>query len=226
MVATLSLAFVATTAFLASIPTPSNHSMDPLKKIERSSSSMPTTQQTQRGPFSTHRHLHARQSPDEAAQQLQQLTQEMNDRVGQPFTTAELEGVVQSLQNVMPAASDSTLIPSWDEPQLRALLRDAAHLSHKDWNVTGANAARLGQILFPNDSNTVALSTPAPSHDNDDDDDPAAGAAAASAAAVARQMLERILREGNWNGAAAAAIQSQQLAVNEKPWAVLVTGVK
>ena len=219
MVATLSLAFVATTAFLASIPTPSNHSMDPLKKIERSSSSMPTTQQTQRGPFSTHRHLHARQSPDEAAQQLQQLTQEMNDRVGQPFTTAELEGVVQSLQNVMPAASDSTLatiIPSWDEPQLRALLRDAAHLSHKDWNVTGANAARLGQILFPNDSNTVALSTP-PSHD----DDPAS-----AGAAVARQMLERILREGNWDGAAAAAIQSEQLPVKEKPWAVLVTGVK
>jgi len=124
--------------------------------------------------------------PQDAAQQLQQLTNDMNERVGKLFTEDEQRLVSHSLQNV--CAPPLT----WDEANLRQWLTNAAHLSHKDWSRTETNAAQLDRLLLPNgmDGN-------------------------------AQQMLERILAEGNWQGAAAHAAQR-----DDKPWAVLVTGVK
>jgi hypothetical protein len=131
----------------------------------------------------------------------------MNARAGKPFTTAELDGVVHSLQNVVPpdAALDGSCI-DWNE--LREFLQETAHLSHKDWTVTETNAARLGQILLPNDDSSMTAVLADDSNN----------------IVVAQQMFERILREGNWNGALAHAAKTQ--SSREKPWAVLVTGVK
>ena len=213
MVATTSLAFVAatTTAYLVSFA--NHHKMAPRKKIKllsslSSSSSISSSSDVTRTtlrPYST-RH-HAPLSPAEAAQQLQTLTEEMNSRAtGQPFTTAELEGVVHSLQNVVvPPDVDGSII-DWNE--LREFLQETAHLSHKDWTVTETNAARLGQILLPNNNEAVL--------------------AVDDSVVAQQQMFERILREGNWNGARMMAQQqtAKTQSSPEKPWAVLVTGVK
>jgi len=200
----VALAFVAT--FLAAFssnnhhPYHSNMAPQQRKKLKLSSSSSSSdagsvltslTRKTLR-PFPVEQHA-VQLSPDEAAAQLQQLTKDMNARAGQPFTDAELDGVVHSLQNVLPANDDDDsdhCSIQWDD--LRTLLRAAAHLSHKDWSVTQANAAKLAAILLP-------------SMDR------------------ARPMLERILREGNWDGAAAHAAADKR---QHEPWAVLVTGVK
>lgn len=113
----------------------------------------------------------------------------------EPFTESEIEDVVHSIQNVCPATYGI------DYGRLAGLLREVAHLSHKNWTVTGANSARLGQVLFP------------------------PGGEGFSAVPEARQLLDRILREGNWDGAAKHAASATPASGSMKPWAVLVTGV-
>jgi len=77
---------------------------------------------------------------------------------------------------------------SIDYDALRTVLSEVAHLSHKDWTRTGNNAERVGKILLPDGMSEDA-----------------------------RYMLERIVKEGMWDSAAAHA--------SSQPWAVLVTGV-
>lgn len=81
-----------------------------------------------------------------------------------------------------------------DMDKLRSTLKDVAHISHKDWSVTEANSVSLGDILL-----------------KDGMTDPSA-----------RQLLERIIKEGNWDGAAKHAKNGGEGGL---PWAVLVTGV-
>ena len=76
---------------------------------------------------------------------------------------------------------------------LRTLLSEIAHLSHKDWTRTGDNSVKFGRVLLPDGLSSNAI-----------------------------QMLERILKEGNWNGAESYATQKM---TEHTPWAVLVTGV-
>jgi hypothetical protein len=106
---------------------------------------------------------------------------------GSPLTEDELTDVVNSIQNISPQENDISL------EELKKLLQDVAHLSHKDWAVTGDNSKKLGAILMKD-----------------------------GVSPYARQMLERILQEGNWDGAAKHAIERP---ASEQPWAVLVTGV-
>lgn len=112
----------------------------------------------------------------------------MNQRAetGTPFTEAELDDVVNSIDNIRTHSVSSD--------QLRKLLQDVAHLSHKDWAVTGNNAKKLGDILLKDGVNEKT-----------------------------RHMLQRILLEGNWDGAAKHAATERPTGV--QPWAVLVTGV-
>lgn len=80
-----------------------------------------------------------------------------------------------------------------DFDALRELLSNVAHLSHKDWTRTGKNSEELAKILLSDGMSTTG-----------------------------RQLLDRIVQEGNWDGAenhAAAKI------TDDLPWAVLVTGV-
>jgi hypothetical protein len=88
---------------------------------------------------------------------------------------------------------------SIDWEALRRLLGDIAHLSHKEWHVTDANSDKMAKILSPDGL------TP-----------------------EASQMFERILHEGNWDGALAFANMrndDQSKRFEKTPWAVLVTGV-
>lgn len=107
-----------------------------------------------------------------------------------PLTNEEICDLIHSVQNIAPV--DHFI----DYDELDAILRSIAHLSHKDWSVTGDNAEKLRSVLFPS---SVDLSPASPQ----------------------RQLLERILTDGNWDAAAQYAASSR----NGLPWAVLVTGV-
>ena len=80
--------------------------------------------------------------------------------------------------------------PSIDWDALRELIHDVAHKSHKDWDQTESAASRLASILKGPDD------------------------------LIFRRMFSRVLEDGNWDEATAAASKA-----NSKPWIVLVTGV-
>jgi hypothetical protein len=80
-----------------------------------------------------------------------------------------------------------------DFDELRAFLGEVAHLSHKNWTRTGMNSEVLAKILIPQGISSNA-----------------------------RQLLARIVQEGNWDGAARHAASN---IADDLPWAVLVTGV-
>ncbi|KAL9186595.1 hypothetical protein ACHAXT_005833 [Thalassiosira profunda] len=85
----------------------------------------------------------------------------------------------------------------WDA--LRTLLADVAHISHKDWHVTDSNSDKMAEILLPDGGGLSEH---------------------------AHQMFERILHEGNWDGALQHARAMEGKAEGgHKPWVVLVTGV-
>lgn len=156
-------------------------------------------------------------SPAEAQLQIQDYTREMNQRHQQPtvFTDEEVEGVVHSLQNVVPPGFASLSSKNSSNAVLPDLLRKVAHLSHKDWSVTDQNAIALSQALSLSSLENAAASM-------EQNVDPAA---------AVRLMLERILRDGNWKGAAAARAEAsskggdsaQGQHQQQQPWVVLVT---
>jgi len=121
-------------------------------------------------------------------------TESMGSRAkaGEPFTEEELDDVISSLQNITPDSSNV----DWEA--LRRLLGEVAHLSHKQWAVTGANSDKMAKILTPGGMNSEAS-----------------------------QIFERILHEGNWDGALEYAKAHDHDAKRQKrsAWAVLVTGV-
>lgn len=80
---------------------------------------------------------------------------------------------------------------------LPKVLREVAHISHKkDWTVTQANARALASALWPQHPKW----------------EPAQ-----------QQLLQRILRDGNWKGAQKQRSSLQADKEESKPWAVLVT---
>ena len=137
-----------------------------------------------------------------AAKVMVERTDSMASRAKErvPLTSDELQDVINSLHNITP--HDANI----DWKALEQLLSDIAHLSHKDWHVTGKNSDKMAEILLPGGG----LSTSQTSH----------------------QMFERIMHEGNWDGAIAHAqsvqdkkSDEQSNCINMNPWAVLVTGV-
>ena len=77
-----------------------------------------------------------------------------------------------------------------DWDALRTLYAHRAHLNHKDWDETCISAERLASIIGGPDD------------------------------AAFRQIFRRVLEDGNWDAAAAAATSNPA-----KPWIVLVTGL-
>lgn len=104
-----------------------------------------------------------------------------------PFTPAEVQDVMNSLHNITP--KDAGI--DWDA--LQRLLGEVAHLSHKDWHVTGRNSERMADILLSSNE-----------HNTNSDDD------GSMISLPLRQMFERILHEGNWDGALEHACTTYQ----------------
>mmetsp|Transcript_172878 Transcript_172878/g.554292 ORF Transcript_172878/g.554292 Transcript_172878/m.554292 type:complete len:396 (-) Transcript_172878:189-1376(-) len=77
----------------------------------------------------------------------------------------------------------------------RQLLKASAYLPHKDWARTADAATALAKIVGGPDD------------------------------AAFRSIFERVLKDGGWNEAVAAAAASSAADASYKPWAVLVTGV-
>jgi hypothetical protein len=131
---------------------------------------------------------------------------------GTPFTEEEIRDIVNGLKNLSPIVDtakqgvngeDSSVI---DFASLRDLLRSVAHLSHKNWEVTSQNSDLLSETL------SIGGASPRSSCTLTDND---------------RQLLERILKDGGWDGALQNSRNRSQQSANgdNKSWAVLVTGV-
>eukprot|EP00934_Nitzschia_sp_Nitz4_P001681 Nitzschia sp. Nitz4//scaffold10_size219509//74160//75449//NITZ4_001418-RA/size219509-processed-gene-0.125-mRNA-1//-1//CDS//3329532890//1681//frame0 len=122
------------------------------------------------------------------------MAQHASDKA--PFTDEEVEGVCNSIRNMIPEKEASI-----DFEAVQKLLKEVAHLSHKNWQVTDENSEKLGKVLqlYPDSDKEPPLST---QH--------------------AKQLLERIMNEGNWQGAVHNAPPGSD---HRQPWAVLVTGV-
>lgn len=125
-----------------------------------------------------------------------------------PFSDTELDEVLASLREAAGAADvdDASAVDSGvDWAGLRAVLASAAHRPHKEWAVTAAAATEARACLLRGRSLG----------------DPRSDAC--------RRMWTRVLGEGNWDGAVAAATAAAAASsadgVDARPWAVLVTGV-
>lgn len=131
---------------------------------------------------------------------LEARAKDMNGlfETGAPLSKDELEDIVHSIQNIYSTDATTAADAAVDFDKLRDTLSQIAHISHKDWTVTEANSQKLGHVLLKD-----GMANPA-----------------------ARQMLERILVEGNWDGAAEhAKVFHNKDDKDHHPWAVLVTGV-
>jgi hypothetical protein len=144
-------------------------------------------------------------------QTLVERTTWLNQRVGQPFNAdaaswpTEVTDVVSSLQ----CACSIDYNMDWNA--LAALLEQVAHISHKDWTVTMENGQLLREILLAGAHTTESSPKKA-----------RLSSSPLSTHPLVRSMFRRILTEGNWRGARAAAAQHSAV---DRPWAVLVTGV-
>ena len=113
---------------------------------------------------------------------------------GSPTTDTEIVDICNSIENLCP--KDSPI--NFDE--VKQIIERSAHLSHKDWSVTESNAKELSRSLSIGSDDSIE-SYPLTPH--------------------AKQLMERILIDGNWQG----AVDNNASSSNNKPWAVLVTGV-
>ena len=122
-----------------------------------------------------------------------------------PFTSKELDMVLQSLQEAREsaalaptpahdrdrdrAATDRQRGAAIDWCGLRNFLRTQAHISHKDWDQTQRDADEMYALLgAPHNFSAI---------------------------------FDRVLRDGGWQPAARAA---ETRPTSQKPWVVLVTG--
>lgn len=78
---------------------------------------------------------------------IEKLSQEMNQRAkdATPFSKDEIDEIIKSFENVMPANSGISL------DALKELVEAVAHLSHKDWSKTEQSATTLNDILLKGD---------------------------------------------------------------------------
>eukprot|EP00565_Helicotheca_tamesis_P002220 CAMPEP_0185733744 /NCGR_PEP_ID=MMETSP1171-20130828/20388_1 /TAXON_ID=374046 /ORGANISM="Helicotheca tamensis, Strain CCMP826" /LENGTH=443 /DNA_ID=CAMNT_0028403547 /DNA_START=303 /DNA_END=1634 /DNA_ORIENTATION=- len=139
-------------------------------------------------------------SRNNAIEVIVKEAEEMSNRAksGDPLLDSEIDDIVCSLQNLSNDESGEEGAINWTN--LRALLSEAAHLPHKDWEKTGQSASSLRSILLGDDE----------------------GGEGEALTSNFRQIFERVISEGNWDGAASHASEHN---ANNKPWAVLVTGV-
>lgn len=122
------------------------------------------------------------------------MSNDADDIVGraQAMDRRASDGTVFTEEELDGIVTSIKSIGNVDDAALRKLLSEVAHLSHKDWDRTGTNADALAKILLPNGMNDSA-----------------------------KNLLDRIVQEGNWNG----ALKHSSATADSPSWAVLVTGV-
>jgi len=118
-------------------------------------------------------------------------------KTGDTMTDEEVSIICNSIANLVPKDAPVNF------EELSDVVQKAAHLSHKDWSRTSKNSDAL--------SRSLSISS-----DDDGSND--------IISEHGKQLLERILMEGNWDGAKAHSISAEK-GIGQKPWAVLVTGV-
>ena len=123
-----------------------------------------------------------------------------------PLTDDEIKDIVNGLKNLIPIVGDEDSDKEISFTELESLLREVAHISHKNWDLTSRNSDKLCKILCIESSSEFL----GDGYANND-----------FLGQKARQFLERILCEGNWDG----AMECAACPANGKSWAVLVTGV-
>ena len=125
---------------------------------------------------------------------------------GTPFTEEEIRDITNGLQNLAPVvdSKDTSTGKEIDFTGLQNLIGEVAHLSHKNWSMTSENSDKMCKNLAVESSDTACADFPL--------------------TASARQLLERVVKEGNWDGAVESVNRSDR-PTDEKSWAVLVTGV-
>ena len=130
------------------------------------------------------------------------LAKEMDDRASSnaPFTEIELQELQTSFLKIISDETDAD--GKWKK--LEDLFSKFGHLSHKDWQQTGDSAAILSEILLGSQ--------------NDDGDE-----GAEVLTDEFKHMFHRVLNEGNWEQALSHSKSNTDK--DNKPWAVLVTGV-
>ncbi len=133
---------------------------------------------------------------------------------GTPMTQEEITDICNGLKNLAPIVEDKSAEKEINFTELRVLLGEVAHLSHKDWAVTSGNSDKLCTVLGIESSMETAGSKRARVDES----------SSYPIASNGRQLLERVIKEGNWDGAVENVIREDRPA-DEKSWAVLVTGV-
>lgn len=169
---------------------------------------------------------------------MEERTRQIEERAksNQVFTDEELDNVIDSLLQITPTTinneggdlslgrnnvTDEAWIAS-----LRKVLKDIAHVSHKDWTLTSTNAQKLLPFLIRENTNTNTTSQEGSEGAGYRRQDSFPGPVSAS-------RYHRILTEGHWHEAQQHGNTSMQTTggpADEKdddnsPWAVLVTGV-
>jgi len=142
-------------------------------------------------------------------QKFEDATKEMNSlsKTKSPFTDDELDSIILGFEKVLGMDDNNNNNTSTvNLKELRALLGEVGHLNHKEWQVTGKSAERLASILLCNkvDADKEICNEPTPSF---------------------RQSFQRVMEEGNWDGAVSHAQQQNEQNNQHHPWAILVTGV-
>jgi len=142
--------------------------------------------------------------PSSSIDRINELADEMNQlaKEEKPFTTHELDEIMASLSDILPPSppnddESSTVRPNL--PAIRSLLQEVGHLPYTEWEKTANSASRLRALLL--------------------------GEGKGGLTDEFRFMFDRVLTEGNWDAAATATGTSDASANDERPWAVLVTGL-
>ena len=174
------------------------------------SNSSPTRHQTVRSIGSTLSALLSPSSTDLSSSTVDERIKVMAKRAknGTPLTQNEIRDISNGLKNLIPIVGNEDSDKKINFMELEDFLREVAHLSHKDWALTSKNSDKLCTILRIESSELL--------RDDSGEND--------ALPSNARQFLERILREGNWDVAVENAARLD-IPANGSSWAVLVTGV-
>ena len=159
-----------------------------------------------------------------------------------PLTANEISYAINSLRNVTPVATRTTTSATDDDDDgedddgdecdehendggvdwegLSNLISEIGHLFHGNWEMTERNSIRLADILFENRTSSSGMDMKSTT---------SALASSRFSDVKFRHLFERVMHEGNWDGAMAHAASSRaDSSMNDQrdsPWAVLVTGV-